>query len=328
MPFQKKKIQFVFIVYWVLLAYIIAALVFWFLSLNGQNAQMTSYKMERLNPNSITYSADLLKIEIDNKRKVGQYIGEGVTFLGLILAGAIFIFRAVRRQLRETKEQQNFMMAITHELKTPIAVTKLNLETLQKRALTEQQQQRLIHTSLIEANRLDNLCNNLLLSSQLESKVYRMVQENFNYSTLTQEVLAEFKQRYPNVPIEDKLEENCFVNADAFLLKMVLHNLLDNAVKYGDKKLIEMQLFSTTDSCILKVTDAGAGIAIDEKEKIFEKFYRVGNSATRAAKGTGLGLYLCKRIVETHKGSITVADGEVAGTEFKIILPATTKMNA
>ncbi len=323
MPFQKKKIQFVFIIYWVLLAYIIAALVFWFTALNKQNVQMASYKIERLNINAISYSADIIQIEAEKKRKLAQYIGEGATFLGLILAGAIFIFRAVRRQLRETKEQQNFMMAITHELKTPIAVTKLNLETLQKRALTEQQQQRLIHTSLIEANRLDNLCNNLLLSSQLESKAYRMIQERLNYSALVEEVLLEFKQRYPNVPITESLEKDYIVFADDFLLRMVIHNLLDNAVKYGDKQPIELRLSDDGKNCLLSVIDAGAGIANEEKDKIFQKFYRVGNDATRAAKGTGLGLYLCRRIIETHSGKVHLTDGEQTGSIFTISLPLT-----
>ena len=321
MPFQKKKIQFVFVIYWVLLAYIIAALVFWFISLNKQNMQMTTYKVERLNTNSINYNGELQKIEGDRKRKLAQYIGEGATFLGLILAGAIFIFRAVRRQLRETKEQQNFMMAITHELKTPIAVTKLNLETLQKRALNQQQQQRLIHTSLIEANRLDNLCNNLLLSSQLESKVYRMVLEQINGTSLLEEVLVEFHQRYPDLQIEKNLQPNCFIMADSFLLKMVMHNLLDNAVKYSGKQLINVVLLSQGNKILIRFQDAGQGIPDEEKLKVFDKFYRVGNAATKTAKGTGLGLYLCKRIVDTHKGTISVTDAKEGGSIFTITIP-------
>lgn len=321
MPFQRKKIQYVFVIYWVLLGYIIAALVFWFISLNKQNAQMATYKIERLSTNSINYNAELQKIEIDRKRKIAQYVGEGATFLGLILAGAIFIFRAVRRQLRETKEQQNFMMAITHELKTPIAVTKLNLETLQKRELTPPQQQRLIHTSLIEANRLDNLCNNLLLSSQLESEVYRTVLENMNCTSLLEEVIMEFHQRYPDLKIEKNLQPNCLIMADSFLLKMVMHNLLDNAVKYAGKKTINVDLNAQNDKFLVSIIDAGPGIREEEKVKVFDKFYRVGNAATKAAKGTGLGLYLCKRIVETHKGTIAVKDAVQGGSVFSISLP-------
>ncbi len=322
MAFQIRKIQYVFIIYWVLLGYIIAALIFWFISLNKQNDQMTSFKLERLNPAAISYAADFQKIEGDKKRKIAQYIGEGATFLGLILAGAIFIFRSVRRQFKETKEQQNFMMAITHELKTPIAVTKLNLETLQKRQLDETQRQRLIHTSLAEANRLDNLCNNLLLSSQLESQVYKMIMEPLSATSLVQEVIAEFKQRYPDVEIEAGLEDDCIINADGFLLKMVLHNILDNSVKYGGKKNILIELTSYKNEYAIRLTDQGLGIADEEKIKVFQKFYRIGNEATRAAKGTGLGLYLCKRIVETHRGTIEVSDATGGGATFTIKLPA------
>ncbi|MFX9696122.1 histidine kinase dimerization/phospho-acceptor domain-containing protein, partial [Acinetobacter baumannii] len=82
-------------------------------------------------------------------------VGEGVTFLALIIIGAVFVFRATRRQLKLSQQQQNFMMAVTHELKTPIAITQLNLETLQKRKLEEDKQQKLISNTLQEARRLN-----------------------------------------------------------------------------------------------------------------------------------------------------------------------------
>ncbi|WP_457848411.1 histidine kinase dimerization/phospho-acceptor domain-containing protein, partial [Staphylococcus aureus] len=93
----------------------------------------------------------ILAIEEAKKRKTAQYVGEGVTFLALIIIGAVFVFRATRRQLKLSQQQQNFMMAVTHELKTPIAITQLNLETLQKRKLEEDKQQKLISNTLQEA---------------------------------------------------------------------------------------------------------------------------------------------------------------------------------
>src|SRR5690606_10624220 len=98
-----------------------------------------------------------------------QYIGEGVIFFLLIAAAAMFIYRAVSRQFKQSREQQAFMMAITHELKTPVAVAQLNLETLQKHRLEPAQQLKLIGNTLQETSRLNALCNNLLLSSQMEA---------------------------------------------------------------------------------------------------------------------------------------------------------------
>ena len=140
-------------VYWVLLVYIVAALVYWFIALNTQNRQMIQYEKQQLKKDSPIYIDEIKKLNAIEKRKTIQYIGEGSTFLLLILASAVFIFRAVRKQLKSSQQQQNFMMAITHELKTPIAVTKLNLETLQKRKLEEGQQQKLIQSTIQEANR-------------------------------------------------------------------------------------------------------------------------------------------------------------------------------
>ena len=165
MSSKQKKIRSVFILYWFLLAYILAALIWWFIALNRQNKLMTIYEMEQLQQTDTNYQATFNKIKDLERRKYAQYLGEGVTFLLLIVAGAIFVFRAVRRELRISREQQNFMIAITHELKTPISVAKLNLETMQKRKLDETQQQRLIQTTLEETNRLNALCNNMLLSS-------------------------------------------------------------------------------------------------------------------------------------------------------------------
>lgn len=316
------KIQVIYLIYWILLAYIIAALVFWFTALTKQNSQMTIFRLERLQPTSINYHTEILKIEKEKKLKIAQYIGEGSTFLILILAGAVFVFRSVRRQLRQSEEQQSFLIAITHELKTPIAVTKLNLETLQKRKLEVSQQQKLIQNSLQEANRLNSLCNNLLLSSQLQSKVYEMIPEEMDLSKLTEETLADFYIRYPEREIHADVQENCILTGDSFLLSMVLNNLLDNAIKYTPKTApVSLSLSKSGSHAIVSVCDRGPGIEDAEKKKIFLKFYRTGNEATRRAKGTGLGLFLCKSILNAHKGTIDVKDNPAGiGSCFEINL--------
>ena len=127
MKLHPQKIQSALIIYWVLLAYIIAALIWWFIALSRQNELMSRYKLDDLKKDDINFAEKEKKILKDKSKKTAQYLGEGGTFLLLILAGATFVFRAVRRELKSSADQQNFMMAITHELKTPIAVTKLNL---------------------------------------------------------------------------------------------------------------------------------------------------------------------------------------------------------
>ena len=282
---------------------------------------MTKYEMEQVQPTDKNYQSRVIEIKSLEKRKTGQYIGEGVTFFLLIIAGAVFVFRAVRRELRISRQQQNFMIAITHELKTPISVAKLNLETMQKRKLDETQQQRLIQTTLEETNRLNALCNNMLLSSQMEAGGYPITNEETNLSELISNCVLDFVRRYPQQKIETAIMPDIFISGDRLLLQMLANNLLDNAIKYGAKELPVTVLLSEENKKIFfSIKDQGKGIAAAEKEKVFSKFYRVGNAATKAAKGTGLGLYLCKKIAEQHNANISMTDNTPSGAIFTVIL--------
>lgn len=321
MPAKSLKLRSVFFLYWFLLAYILAALIWWYIALDRQNRQMAKYETEQLNKTGSNYRAELEKIRSLEKRKTAQYTGEGITFLLLIVAGAVFVYRAVRRELEISRQQQNFMIAITHELKTPISVARLNLETLQKRKLDEQQQQRLIQITLQETNRLNALCNNMLLSSQIEAGGYRLTFEETDLGELVKNCAEEFISRYPGHKIRYGIKPGLFVTGDRLLLQMLVNNLIDNAVKYAARELpVDINLSDENNKIILQVKDEGPGIAATEKEKIFTKFYRVGNTATRSAKGTGLGLYLVKKIVQQHNANISVTDNNPSGAIFTVTL--------
>jgi two-component system, OmpR family, sensor histidine kinase CiaH len=323
MPFtlyKTKRLQFIFLVYWFLLAYIIAALVWWFIALNQQNRQMAEYKISRLDIHDLQYNNQTEKIKSIKKRKTAQYIGEGTIFLLLILSGAGFIYRAVWRQFKMGRQQQNFMMAITHELKTPIAITKLNLETLQKRKLEDSQQQRLIQNTIQEANRLNALCNNMLLASQLETGGHSIAKEEINLTALVTESVNDFITRYPQRAFYNEIGDGIYINGDMLMLQMAVNNLIDNAIKYSPKEsVVTITLYQLNKQITLMVKDEGKGIDATEKKKVFDKFYRVGNTATKEAKGTGLGLYLSKKIAEQHQATIFITDNEPAGSNFTIV---------
>lgn len=327
---KPKKLRYIFLVYWIMLGYIIAALIWWFIALYTQNHQLTNTKLLELKSGSPDYIVQVTKVLDAERRKNAQYVGEGITFLLLILAGAVFVFRAVRRQLKFGQDQQNFMMALTHELKTPIAVAKLNLETLQKRKLEESQQQRLIQTTLQEANRLNTLCNNMLLSSQFEAGGYLFTREETNFSELVENCVHDFMIRFPARHFEKYILPDLFVNGDRLLLQMAVNNLIDNAIKYSPKQTRITVVVQEADkkNISLSVKDEGKGITEKEKQKIFSKFYRVGNAATKAAKGTGLGLFLTKKILQQHKGNISVTDNNPAGTIFTITLQTLLEKNS
>jgi two-component system sensor histidine kinase CiaH len=319
--FRSKKFHKLFALYWFLLAYIVAALIFWFVTLNRQNNLMAEMRTAALNTASPAYQQELGKITRDRQRKVSQYKGEGVIFLLVIIAGAYIVYRAVKKQLKISSEQQHFMMAITHELKTPIAVAQLNLETIQKRKLDDDQQQRLLQNTLHETTRLNTLCNNLLLSSQLDASGYKLTNIELDFTALVESSVADMRRRFPNRQINSELEEQVILDGDSMLLQMLVNNLLENALKYSPKeKPVDIKLAKLDNMIRMEVLDQGPGIDPHDKKKAFEKFHRLGNEATRRAKGTGLGLYLCKKIVKTHGGSIDVADNPGGGSIFTVEL--------
>jgi len=318
--FRSKKLAIVTVVYWFLLLYMIAALSWWFIALEKQNKEISTIRLQELKKDDPAYFAKAVQIGEAKNRKTSQYIGEGMTFLALVVLGAVFVFRTARKQIRFVQQQQNFMMAVTHELKTPIAVTRLNLETLQRRKLDEEKQQQLISNSLQETNRLNALCNNMLLAAQLESGVDFTTQPELNFTDLVEGCIDDFKNRFPNREIKEEIEEGVYLKGEDLLLQMLVNNLVENAMKYSlPASAITVKLAASDDEVLLTVTDEGSGIPDTERKKIFNKFYRIGNENTRSAKGTGLGLYLCAKIAERHNGSISVTHNQPQGSIFTVL---------
>jgi len=314
---SKTRLRRATITYWFLLTYIIAALVWWFLSLEQQNQDIYQLRQEALTKLSPRPYEKIKNLENERRKDSIKYLSEGITFLLLILIGAAYIYRLVRKQFLLQQQQQNFVMAVTHELKTPIAVSRLNLETLQKHQLDESKRARLLQMTLQETMRLDTLINNILISAQLDDNAYDSSKEELNFSDLAMSVVNQFSARYPERKIETRVEPEVEIVADALLLKLLLSNLLENANKYSPKeKPIRLSLSEVNQLVQLNVAYEGWGIANDEKENIFEKFYRIGDEKTRKTKGTGLGLYLCQKIASDHKGQIWVEDNQPSGSIF------------
>jgi len=317
--YKTKRLRFIFILYWFLLLYIVAALVWWFIALNKQNHQMADFEINELKKDEPDYILNVEKILEKEKRKAAAYTGEGAVFFLVIGAGAFVIFRAVLKQFRQGQQQQQLMIAITHELKTPIAVAKLNLETLQKRKLDETQQQRLIENTIQETNRLNTLCSNILLSSQIETGGYSFSKEAINFSELVKSCTGDFITRFPKRIINNNIASAIYLQGDNLLLQMAINNLIDNALKYSPKDAaITISLEAKDHEILFSVADEGKGIEAAEKKKVFDKYYRVGNKATKEAKGTGLGLYLTKKIIQQHSSTIILKDNIPTGSIFVI----------
>ncbi len=313
--------------YILLLTYIVAALVFWGLSLHKQSEKILEQEKLTLQAQvdsteqPLLYASRLHYIEDKRTRRTSQYIGEGSTFLLVTLIGAAVVYTSFRRNIRLSRQQNNFMLSVTHELKSPVAAMKLNMQTLERHNLDEEKRKILIERCIHEANRLNDLFNNMLISSQMEGRQYKAAKELFNFAGLLKETINDYNTRYPHRFEEDDITI-ANVYGDRNLLQIGINNLFENAIKYSPKDtVISVKLFAKNTKIVLQVADLGPGVPDNEKKKIFNKFYRVGNEETRKAKGTGLGLYLTSKIVKQHKGSLLVKDNIPHGAIFEMIVP-------
>ncbi len=314
-------------VYLLLLAYTTAIIVFWGMSLEKQSGHIYSQEIITLK-NTIdsvqypaAYNEEVVKLKHNLSMRTTQYVGEGSTFLVVILIGAFIVYRSFIRRIMLSRQQNNFMLSVTHELKSPIAAMKLNLQTLEKHKLDEDKTKQLLERCIKESDRLNDLCNNMLFVSQIEGRQYKQARESFDLSAMVEDALQDYAARYPR-RFEEEIQPGCKITGDKTMLRMAINNLLENAVKYtpADKPIL-IAIEQKNKNVILQVIDEGEGISDTEKKKIFTKFYRIGNEESRTSKGTGLGLYLTNKIVLQHKGRITVKDNTPSGSVFEICLP-------
>lgn len=321
---SQQKIRRTTVIYWLLLFYIIAALVWWFITLETQNGEIKELRKQvallKQPQGGMDTAHEIREIEEESRRNDAKYIGEGIAFLILTVIGAAFVYRSVRRQFRMQQQQQNFMMAVTHELKTPISVARLNLETLQKYSLEPEKQKKLIRNALDETARLNFLTNNILIASQLEGGRYESSKEELDLSDLLKDRIQDFRKRFPERTFKDDIEPDAEIKGDPLLLQILINNLVENAIKYAPREAPVTALLKKYRSGIeLQIRDEGPGIPDTEKKKIFSRFYRIGNEATRTKQGTGLGLYLCSIIARDHNADISVTNNEPRGSNFVVV---------
>ncbi len=266
--------------------------------------------------------ASYQELEDTYHRKLWMYITEGAVMMLLLLWGMIVIYRSFRKELFLKKMQNNFLLSITHELKTPLTAMKLYLETLLKRQVSQEQLKTIAENSLNEAHRLQDQVEKLLLSAQLDSNKYTIENQSINFSELLQEIIANFKKQNPNEQwIQSTIQDQVFIKGDPTALEMIVNNLITNAIKYGGQNsTIEISLQLKGNQAVFSVGDQGPGINEEDKKMLFNKFFRIGDENTRKTKGTGLGLFIVKHLVELHNGKISVRNNQPKGTIFDIKL--------
>jgi len=254
-------------------------------------------------------------------------VGEALVFLVLVAIGVWQVNRAFDKELRLNRQQKNFLLSVTHELKSPIASTKMSLQTMSRHTtLDVATSAKLIHNSLADINRLQTLVENLLLAARIEDRHVEVTPTKFSLSSLVNETWDKYLSAFGHVyTFQSHVDDNIMISADKAAISSIIHNLADNAMKYSPPgSIISIEATNKGKEALIRISDTGPGIPEEEKEFIFKKFYRIGNEDTRQTKGTGLGLYIVKKMLEVHQGSITVRNNTPQGTIFDITIPLHT----
>ncbi|MEY4350815.1 MAG: hypothetical protein RL078_878 [Bacteroidota bacterium] len=270
----------------------------------------------------IELSAYIPQEDAQLAKRIGMVFGEGAVFLFILIFGIFRIRKGIAKEFELQKRQNNFLLTVTHELKTPLAALKLYLQTLQKHNLTEEKKESIIDGALAENERLVQLIENILNTSRAENKAFELNKENIDLSLLSAQLTERYQKRYKSLQFKIEMPEGLQLKADPNMLETILVNLLENAIKYGgDTQQIAIKAVPLDRFITLTISDEGPGIAANERTHIFEKFYRIGNEDTRKASGSGLGLYLVAELVHLHNGQVRCQENHPKGCVFEVILP-------
>jgi two-component system sensor histidine kinase SenX3 len=254
----------------------------------------------------------------------------GIIFFALIIAGLIVNTSFLLREIRRNEQQDSFINAVTHELKTPVASIRLHLETLQRRNLPEPQKQEFYRLMLSDTDRLTETIEQVLRAGSAGDKKAGREKSEIDFRQLVQECMNAARTRHHLPPEALRYEEVSVNGAGAQVsgssedLRTAVFNVLDNAIKYSGEDIEVRVRLNTPDEkrIVLSVQDNGIGIPADDMKRIFRRFYRVTHRSLAHVKGTGLGLFIVKAIAEKHGGkAFAESAGEGQGSTFTIELP-------
>ena len=313
------------ILFYVLVGYVIIQFVWWAYAIINLNHEIYILKneilnLQNLNPEKYYQSLKLLHQKLD-KRKL-MVLTEGGVFLFILLWGIWLVRKSFIREMQLSRQQKNFLMSVTHELKSPIASVKLQLETLLRHSLDKEKNDFILRNAINDTERLHQLIENILLSANIDNTAYPIHKEWINFSQLLIDKINKLNTSLgEKVNIVANIEEDIMFHCAQLAMISVIRNLLENAVKYSQKNQsieIAVALKKEKDKIIFSVADNGIGVSDEEKNLIFKKFYRSGKEETRNTKGTGLGLFISDFFVKKHNGKISVKNNMPTGSIFEV----------
>jgi two-component system, OmpR family, sensor histidine kinase SenX3 len=252
----------------------------------------------------------------------------GIIFFSLIIAGLVVYTIFLVREIRRNEQQDSFLNAVTHELKTPITSIRLYLQTLERRPLDESQRRDFYRLMLDDTDRLLSTVEQVLRAGEIRQRRSRRNWQDVDFSAIVQDSLELARLRH-GLPADalrfgEKPSEPITLLGNPEELRTAVANLIENAVKYSGRNpsIVVDVLTPNIDTVTLRVRDNGVGIPSAELKRIFKRFYRVQSPATGPVKGTGLGLFIVRSIARRHGGeAFAESEGEGRGSTFTIRLP-------
>jgi two-component system sensor histidine kinase SenX3 len=263
-----------------------------------------------------------------NWREVAMLV-MGIVFFLLIIVGLVLNTTFLIREIRRNEQHDAFINAVTHELKTPLASTRLYLQTLKTRDINEEQRQEFYDVMLADNERLLKTVEQVLRAGRTGVRGRRFNKTNIDLSEIVGECVDIARTRYkldPNsLSYTESLDgEAARVLGDADELRAAVTNLLDNAVKYSHKEVqlsVEIAVLDNKQLSV-RIGDRGIGIPAAQLKRIFKRFYRAPGRFMARVKGTGLGLFIVRSVVEQHGGRVFAeSEGPGRGSTFTIQLP-------
>lgn len=270
--------------------------------------------------------AALEELAVARRRHLRQYFWEGAFFLVVLVVGMGILWRSLTQEALLRRRQENFLAAVSHELKTPLASLQLATETMALRDPPPEKRQKLLERNLQDLARLGGMVSNLLETSRLDEERVRLAKEPVPLAAAAERVVHELRGVAPETQIVVDIAPEITVLADPGSLDTVLRNLIGNAVKATEGvegSRVRLAAENGGSFVRLHVEDNGMGFPPEEAERLFEKFYRPGDEMRRRSPGTGLGLYIVKRFMELAGGEVAARSaGPGRGAVFTVVWPA------
>ena len=254
-------------------------------------------------------------------KRITMIMGEGLVFFAILVAGIWKIRSSIKKELNLSQQQNNFMLSVTHELKTPLASNKLYLQTILKRELDMELRKDLLQKAIAENERLEALIDNILNAARLENQTFQSERTDIDLSKLVQRIIERLdgKLQEKTSRITATIASDIHVTGDKLMLDAAISNLIDNALKYTHEGIV-IELKHEHDTTTIRVADQGPGVPMGMEKEIFRKFRRGGNEETRTTKGSGLGLFIAAEFVKLHGGTLTYSPNVPKGAIFQITL--------